>query len=111
MNCACDYETPEFYIRKTPLARKQHKCLECGCIIVVGERYENVRAKWEGVVSTCKTCPDCVELRKAFDEMECFCWSHGGLHEDVRMQLDEADFGPGDRFFYMRMIASHRKNK
>ena len=111
MECACDFDPPEFYIKKTPKANKTHKCHECGSDIGVGEVYENVSAKWDGYVSTIKTCPDCVFIRKALDEIKCFCWSHGGLMEDVQEQLSEAYFEDGERFFYLRILASHRNRK
>ena len=107
--CFCDSgPVPEFYIKTTPKARKKHKCYECGMPIAVGEQYESVRAKWEGEVKVVKTCPDCVEIRDALDEMECFCWLHGSLMEDVQTQFQEAFFCPGLRFDYLRLLAKHR---
>jgi len=110
ISCSCDYSAPEFYILETPTARKEHRCEECGCAIHAGEKYERVRAKWEGAVATVKTCPDCVEIRDALKEMECFCWSHGGLWEDIRGQFENAYFSPALRFNYLRIVAGHRWN-
>lgn len=110
MSCYCDYDPPEFYVRKTQGAIKKHTCSECGCSIEKGEQYENVRGKWEGQIDTVKTCLDCVHIRTVFSEMKCFCWSHGGLLDDVCNQLSEAEFKPGERFFYLRILASHRKS-
>jgi len=68
--CACiyvdDYETAEFYTDKRPVARKVHKCCECGGTIKPGEKYEYVTAKWGGAISTYKTCLDCLSIRKVF---------------------------------------------
>lgn len=111
-SCYCDYDPPEFYHRKeTAAAKKEHKCTECGCIIKIGESYERVRGKWEGCISTFKTCSDCWELRDALDEMPCFCWAYGGMLEDAVTQFQEADFSPGLRFSYLRILAKHRCNK
>jgi len=110
-DCWCDYEPPELIRKKTPLARKEHRCSECGSVITVGERYEYVSGKWEGDFSTYKTCPDCVAIRDALDEMPCFCWGHGCLWEDIETQFQEADFQPGERFGYLRIVARHRKRR
>ncbi|RLJ20013.1 hypothetical protein DJ031_06805 [bacterium endosymbiont of Escarpia laminata] len=97
------------YFKSTPKARKEHKCYECGGTIKPGEMYERVRAKWDGEMMVIKTCQDCVEIRDALSEMECFCWSHGGLYEEVQTQFQEAYFYPGLRFAFLRILASHRK--
>ena len=107
--CWCDPgPVAEFYIKFTRKARKTHKCYECGMPIKIGEKYEHVRAKWEGQIATVKTCADCVEIRDALDEMECFCWLHGSLMEDVQTQFQEAFFCAGLRFDYLRILARHR---
>lgn len=108
-SCYCDYDAPEFYHKETPTAKKEHKCGECGSTIKVGERYERVYGKWDGDISTFKTCSDCVEVRDTLSEMPCFCWSHGGLSEDVGNQFAYASFTPGERFAYLRVVAAHRK--
>jgi hypothetical protein len=111
MTCYCDYEPAEFYHRETPIASKKHACYDCGCTIKPGEKYERVNAKWDGVIVTAKTCPDCVAIRSALMDMDCFCWSHGGLLEDVTTQFQEADFQPGMRYAYLRIVADHRWHK
>jgi hypothetical protein len=109
--CYCDYTSPEFYCREMPVARKEHRCYECGSIIRQGEKYERVCAKWDGEVGTTKTCPDCIAIRSALMDMDCFCWSHGGLLYDVELQFQEADFQPGKRFEYLRVLAVHRQRQ
>lgn len=112
MQCYCDDgPAPDFYIPHTRTARKTHRCYECGCEIQPKEKYEDLRACWEGSAATIRTCPDCLELRGAFDEMPCFCWLHGNLLDDVTEQLLEADFSPGLRFNYLRLLAAHRFRK
>lgn len=108
-DCYCDLgDAPEFYCLATPKARKVHECYECGMAIQPGERYENLRAKWDGSVSTIKTCPDCASIRDALKEMPCFCWLHGSLLDDVTNQFEEAHFTPGLRFNLLRIVADHR---
>jgi len=109
--CYCDYNGPEFYNKTNPVARKSHRCSECGSVINVDEEYERVTGMWDGYIDTFKTCSDCVEVRNALSEMECFCWSHGSLSEDVYNQMHEASFTPGERFSYLRVIAHHRIHK
>ena len=107
--CYCDFEGPEFYNKRTPVARKPRECCECGSEIKAGERYEYVTGKWEGRLDSFTTCMDCVDVREALAEMPCFCWSHGGLQEDVQQQFADARFTPGERFAYLRVVVKHRK--
>lgn len=70
-DCSCIYdsgchETPEFYCEKTPVARKQHKCSECGKLIEPGTRYYAYTGKWNSEIYTHKLCPVCEEIAKAF---------------------------------------------
>lgn len=88
-DCYCDGDPAEFYHAEMRKARKPHKCYECRCEIPVGETYEHVRGKWEGDVSTFKTCALCFELRQwALISVPCFCWNFGDLHENVRDMVD-----------------------
>lgn len=81
--CYCDYEGPEFYHSDKRIARKRHRCTECGCRIELGEQYEHVWGKWDGDVSFHKTCLRCVELsRFVADKSDCNCIAHGRLIED-----------------------------
>ena len=109
MDCYCDYEQPSFYDKHKPVARKEHRCCECGRVIRKGEEYERVTGMWDGYIDTFKTCQYCVSLRDAFNEMKCFCWAHGGLREAVSLQMDETIFPPGGRFAYLRLIAKHKR--
>lgn len=109
LTCYCDYERPDFYRSGRPLASKPHVCTECGGCILPGERYETVFAKWngDGRPDTVKTCVYCLEIRDLLDEMDCFCWSHHGLWNDITDQFQNADFKPGARFRALRLVANH----
>lgn len=41
-----DCEIAEFYAHREPIARKKHKCVECGCDILQGEKYFKAVGKW-----------------------------------------------------------------
>jgi hypothetical protein len=96
-DCACvyvgDYDGPEFCHAERRRARKTHKCDECWREIVAGETYEHVRGKWDGYMSTFKTCGDCLSIRDSF-----FCegFMYGGLWEDLHEHLHAVvRFGTG----------------
>ncbi len=82
---------PEFYNKRLVVARKQHKCCECGEDILPGQQYEVVVGKWDGEFSTYKTCSVCLELRTHF-----FCtWVFGTLYEELIEELEEGGFSLG----------------
>lgn len=109
VTCYCDTDgLPTVSHRDKRKARKEHRCYECGCKIAPGETYEVVSGLYDGQWETFKTCPDCVELRDALTEMDCFCWYHGSLLDDIQNQFLEAKFSPGLRFNYLRIVATHR---
>jgi len=68
--CACidvDVDgSPGFHSATMRIARKQHKCCECGRVIEPREKYEYVTGKWARERSVYKTCPDCLSVREAF---------------------------------------------
>lgn len=49
----------DFYLTKTRRARVAHRCSACGLTIHPGERYQNIRAGYEGLVDTIKRCGRC----------------------------------------------------
>lgn len=61
-----DWESPEFYNYEYPKARKEHNCVECGRTIAKGQEYERYTSKFDGHLSTEKTCMDCMNIRNAF---------------------------------------------
>lgn len=73
-------ELPEFHVVKTVKARKPHKCCECGAEIKPWDQYESVHAKWDGQVSTIKTCILCAKIR---DEYCSGGFEYGGLRETL----------------------------
>lgn len=87
--CFCDYEPAEFYHQATHTARKVHRCAECARAIQPGERYERVRAKWDGTVDTVRTCCRCTALRDHLAaHVPCFCWAHHSLLDDIRNEIE-----------------------
>lgn len=97
VECACvhvdvwDGEGGQMLKEVERTARKKHRCVECRRVINPGERYQDERLLFEGEVSTLKTCPDCMSLRRA---MFCECWIYGELWEsffEYLNQLDEVD--------------------
>lgn len=111
-DCYCDYERPEFYHSETRRARKQHRCTECGRAIQPGEKYEHVRAKWEGDIRTHNTCAHCLALREWVQaHVPCFCWAHGNIEEDaIETALQYAHEAPGLLFgAYRRQVMIRRQ--
>lgn len=77
--CDCDdFERPSFYRSVTRVARKRHRCSECGGLITPNSRYQYSCGVWEGEWSSYKTCLNCVE---AFLHVECF--AHTALREEL----------------------------
>lgn len=109
MDCYCDYDPADVYRASRQRARKAYRCYECGGAIAPGELYERVFAIFEGAGLVARTCLDCLEVRDGLAEMACFCWAHGGLAEAVDDQFREAEFAPGRRFGYLRLVAKHRR--
>ena len=80
--CDCD-NMPEFCTITNPIARKPHKCCECGETIAVGERYDSCRGKWDSGVQTMRTCLACVELRDSLAALDDGCFCFGELADAV----------------------------
>lgn len=77
----CGYdEQAEFYSSAIVRAKKVHKCTECHEAISSGSKYERATGKWEGDISTYKTCLSCVEIRNHF---VCEGWAFGLLWSDL----------------------------
>jgi hypothetical protein len=116
-DCVCDYEPADFYVATIRKARKSYQCEECIGRIQPGEKYEHVTAKWEGSISTMRTCKRCRDLRQwVKNNVPCFCWAHGNLNEDAREAVEEACYRApeetvGLRFgFRKRVILRDRFN-
>ena len=90
-------EGPTVFVSKYRVARKSHKCHECGRSIVTGEKYLYESGIWEGVPKGFKTCVDCESLRQVF-----FCdWGYGIVLEMLKDWLYE-----GDGAFWEGCVAS-----
>ena len=97
------------YRATRPIARRPYRCTECGSPIFVGERYESAVGLYDDGFHQYRTCVDCLLVRDQMDTaLECWCWSHGGLLEDVQGTLATTDFRPGARYGLVRLIATHR---
>jgi hypothetical protein len=110
IDCFCDYDAPEFYLKEVRTARKEHKCYECRGRILLGDRYEHVRGKWDGGIETFKTCQHCVDLKTwTQNNVPCLCWAHGNIQDDCREAIGDAcDRSPtettGLRFGFLKRI-------
>ena len=115
IDCFCDYDAPEFYRKEIRIARKAHRCYECGGAILPGEKFECVAGMWEGDFSTFKTCGRCCDIRQwVKNNVPCFCWAHGNLNEDASEAIADAhdrarDETIGLRFGFLRRIVSRDK--
>jgi hypothetical protein len=89
-DCAClyggldDYDSSGFQCSQTRRARKEHVCVECRETIAKGQTYEVFSQKFEGDISSVKTCAVCCEIRAA---LYCDGFYFGQMWEDIRNQL------------------------
>ncbi|UCE99958.1 MAG: hypothetical protein JSV82_02515 [Planctomycetota bacterium] len=96
MDCSCDVgfddygDYPEFYNESTPIARKEHKCFECGRMITKGEKYHCASGKWNIKIETYKTCGDCLSIREQFFGNG---WNFGNVIWDLEEHISETDAG------------------
>ena len=66
-DCSVDIdEVAEFCNESYPKARKEYICCECTGIISKGSNYEEVTGKWNGEISTYKTCIPCTRIRNHY---------------------------------------------
>jgi hypothetical protein len=109
MDCYCDYEPCAFQRADWRVARKEHRCDECGRVIRPGERYRVAAGKWGGDFSTCKRCPHCEAVAGALrDRLPCYCDYWHGLWQDDGLpdHLDDLRRAEtGDWFYVLRLIA------
>lgn len=71
----CDY--PEFVNVTTPKARKKYRCHECGQAIEAGVQYVSISGKWDGEVSTFKSCTECAAVVELLNGSE-----YSAIHPD-----------------------------
>jgi len=84
--CCIDYPAA-VYSETYPVARKAHRCGECGAVIQPGEGYQRIRGLWEGAWSGVKSCEKCADLRESLNEV--WCCGLGELRDDYREYLQE----------------------
>lgn len=68
-DCSCDIDDGVHAVcfsAKVVLARKPHHCIECGCEIPVGTKYERAHGLWDGYWDTYHTCVTCARIRSDF---------------------------------------------
>lgn len=92
-DCTCVYvggdcdNWPEFLSTKERIAKKEHRCCECGRIIHPGEKYHYLSGKWhESGFHTFHTCSACDAILDAF-----FCDGNafGHMKEDLWEHIQE----------------------
>lgn len=110
--CYCDAISPSAYTRQTRKARIRHNCCECWGYIKPGSKYEEVTGVWDHRPNRYRTCVDCVAVRNLLvDCAKCFCWSHGGLWEEIDEAIDD-QLIPGVRFgLYRLLVAKNRRQE
>lgn len=97
MSCYCDYDPPALWSREMRRAAKVHRCEECRAHILEGDRYEYVSGMWDGYFCRFRTCALCVDLRQwVTNNLPCFCWAHGNLHEDAHEAVQDAAWRAGE---------------
>lgn len=87
-DCSCDMscgDYPEFYREEKPTARKTYKCCECGEEIKAGEKYHKAVGKWDGSLSTYRTCWACYNIRMDYCSSGYY---FGGLVEQISNCLE-----------------------
>lgn len=80
-------ELPQVYNRYRPVARKAHRCCECGGKIDSGEVYVRHEGLWDGRWETHKTCSDCDRISGVvIERLRCRIdggLAFGGLYEEL----------------------------
>ena len=93
MTCDCsDYETPTVYRERTQIARKRHRCSECGGTVYPGEqspRLGDVRsacAGWRGRLACCT-----VRFKRGIQRRAgCEVQARGLLHARIGVRVQVA---------------------
>lgn len=79
-SCSCD-DGPEWFRTTTRTARKPHACCECRETIQTGAAHTYTVGKWDGDISTFRTCERCADLIAHYSEAG-YCWTYGTLWAD-----------------------------
>lgn len=75
-----DGEYVQGHAVKLRTARKEHKCYECGEVIMPDSKYEYASGVFDGSGFSHKTCMSCREIR---DHFSCAGFIYGQLWEDL----------------------------
>lgn len=79
------------------IARKPHRCDECGGEIIPGQQYEYVSGMWDSYVQDFKTCPACKDLATwTQNNVPCLCLVHGEMIEKCKEAIVEAQYRAPD---------------
>lgn len=88
-SCNFDFGYPDDYATtledKDVVARKNHKCFECGSTISRGDKYWFFKGVYDGNVFTIKTCNDCRSMSRLFKTG----YEFGTLRESVSECIKE----------------------
>lgn len=90
--CRVDGEPADFYRVMKPIARREHKCGECGRTILSGERYERHTFGSEGTASGHCICSHCAVLSEWL-LIECGGSIVGELIVDIEEHATEYERG------------------
>lgn len=114
-----DDDGPSFLCVEIRKAAKSHECCECEDPILQGTKYEYTTGKWDGSVSSYKTCLLCMEIRNHFGERrgpdeseeDGYCtggWVYGHLWHDLGESLFPAMTAGGPCFEGLSPAAKNR---
>lgn len=78
----------DFFSSGERTARREHKCTECGRVILKSEVYEHARGRYDGNFSTYKTCRHCMRARSLLTK-ECGGYLFQGVYEDLHEHIHE----------------------
>jgi len=80
MSCYCDFNGPNVFEEIRHVARKQHKCYECGEPINKGDTYYRISGMWESSWNHFKHCDCCHEEVMVLREKN-VCYEYGNINE------------------------------
>lgn len=79
---------PDLLKESSPVARKEHKCMYCGCIIPVGEKYSRDTLIYDGTVYDWVAHEDCCDVATLLDMFD-YCDDDGLGMDSFQEYLDE----------------------